>query len=406
MSQLISDKQKEITISNLSNYCHFNCDKLLWNALKDKQNTEYSAALKEAFQRRSIEIKQNVFNHLKENVIDHNDKDPNKAHEILRVAQIGQFFYRLKFMVPDDLYNKLGIKEIVKLKIFIPDFVEVIEEDGEKRLRIWDAKASKEVHVSHQFQVASYAFLIDHIINLKKIRGISISRSGGLFLSSPENLKRQTFRIDFLFPKVERLLKNDLSRIASSSKVSWHYNARCKTCEFVNDCRKEAEGTMAMIPYLSMENALFLNRVFRSDVDIEDLRINISKLTINDKKEKEEKVEEEGQDFKYLIDYANSLTSDDKFNRKIKQIIKYDEDLKISPYLDVHETENAKFIGTPTATFPQKTDHNLVIAISLDPFDSYPFGWAICLYTSDGKITDFQKAESTSKDEKNLIGIF
>ncbi|KAF0444406.1 P-loop containing nucleoside triphosphate hydrolase protein [Gigaspora margarita] len=392
MSQSISDKQKEIpsiTISKLSNYCHFNCDKLLWNALNYKQKTEYSA-LTEAFQRRSKEMR-----------------------KILQDAQIGKFLYRLKFEVPDDLYNKLEIKENVRIESFIPDFIEVIQEDGEKRLRIWDAKASKEARVSHQFQVATYSFLLDYIIKAKNMRGISISRSGGLFLSSPENLKRQTFRIDFLFPKVERLLKNDLSRIASSSKVSWHYNARCKTCEFVNDCRKDAKGTMAMIPYLSMENALFLKRLFRngklaSDVDIEDLCINFSKLDINDNKGK---VEEEGSDFKYLVDYVNSLTSDDKNEtknkRKIKQIIKYNEDLKISPYLDVHETENVQFIGTPTATFPQKTDHNLVITISLDPFDSYPFGWAICLYNSDGNITEhFQDAESISKSENETLLAF
>ncbi|CAG8514639.1 43143_t:CDS:10 [Gigaspora margarita] len=403
MSQSISDEQKEIpsiTISNLSNYCHFNCDQILWNALNYKRSTEQSP-LKEVFQRRSKEIKQNILKHLKEDVIDHNDKNPSELRKILQDAQIGQFLYRLKFEVPDDLYNELGIKEIVKIESFIPDFVEVIEEDGEKRLRIWDAKASKEVLVSHQ---------------VKNLRGVSISRSGGLFLSSSENLKRQTFRIDFLSPKVKQLLKNDLLRIASSSKVSWHYNARCKNCEFVNDCRKDAKGTMAMIPYLSMENALFLKRVFRngkskenamlneSEVDIEDL-CDISKPTIDNKKEK---VNEEEPDLKYLVEYVNSFEKHvPKINRKIKQIIKYNEDLKMSPYLDIHETENVQFIGIPTATFPQKTDHNLVIAISLDPFDSYPFGWAICLYTSDGKITeDFQNAESIYKSKDKTLLAF
>src|SRR5947207_9134983 len=56
-----------------------------------------------------------------------------------------------------------------------------------------------------------------------------------------------------------------------------------------------------------------------------------------------------------------------------------------------------KFIGVPTANFPQKTDHNLLISMSLDPFLSRPFGWGICLYTSDGKpLQEFRRAESIS----------
>ncbi|CAG8769638.1 14837_t:CDS:2, partial [Dentiscutata heterogama] len=113
--------------------------------------------------------------------------------------------------------------------------------------------------------------------------------------------------------------------------------------------------------------------------------------------------------FEDLVDYVNNFTIDDEnataVTRKLKQIIKYDEDREISPYLDVYKTGN--FIGTPTATFPRETDHNLVIAMSLDPFDSYPFGWAICLYTSDGKtIQRFQKAESIPKFRDKPLSAF
>jgi DNA replication ATP-dependent helicase Dna2 len=61
-----------------------------------------------------------------------------------------------------------------------------------------------------------------------------------------------------------------------------------------------------------------------------------------------------------------------------------------------------KFIGVATANFPQKTDHNLLIAISLDPFLSRPFGWAICLYSSDGKIIpNFRRSGSSLKDDES-----
>ncbi|CAG8701528.1 16770_t:CDS:2, partial [Racocetra fulgida] len=80
------------------------------------------------------EIKKNVKKQLEKNsiVIDHSDTDPSKAREVLRKAQVGQFLYQLTFDVSDDLYDKLEIKGIVRLKSFSPDFIEVIEEDGEK----------------------------------------------------------------------------------------------------------------------------------------------------------------------------------------------------------------------------------------------------------------------------------
>ncbi|CAG8694579.1 2377_t:CDS:2, partial [Dentiscutata heterogama] len=291
MSQSTSDKHKEIpsiALSDLSKYFHFSCDKLISNILNYKRNTDHSA-LKKALISRLKEIKQNIFNELKDNIIDHSDTEPSEIRKILENVQVGQFLYRLKFEVSDDLYDELKIREIVRLKAFIPDFVEVIEEDGEKRLIIWDANASKEARFSYQFKVASYAFLLDNIIKSKRMRGVSISRSGGIFLYSSEELKRQTFRIDFLFPKVERFLQTDLPRIASASEVSWPYNVRCKNCEFVNDCRKEAEGAISMIPYLSIENSSYLKRVIQNEkskskllkenvVDIEDLSNHISKL--------------------------------------------------------------------------------------------------------------------------------
>ncbi|CAG8811511.1 8866_t:CDS:2, partial [Cetraspora pellucida] len=377
MSQTIldgSEKTPSISISDFSKHCQFNCDKLIWNFLNKKRKRDTST-LKVASKNRSEEIKKYVIKQLKKSsiVIDHSDTDPSKAREVLRNAQVGQFLYQLKFKVLDELYDKLETKGI-KLKNFVPDFIEVIEEDGEKRLMIWDAKASKEARVPYQFQVASYVFLLKHMT--ENLRGISMSRLGGLFLSSSEGLKRQTF------PSVK--------------KVSWHFNARCKTCEFVDDCRKEAEGTMAMIPYLSTENASYLKRAIRS------VKNNNKFLKENNHKSGRNEIVEDEPDYKDLANYLSHHIINDEdtrnINRKIKQIIKYDNDQNSSPYLDAHETGNVQFIGTPTVTFPQKTDHNLVIVMSSDPFVLYPFGWAICLYTGDGKIIkEFRYAESVSQ---------
>ncbi|CAG8704457.1 17212_t:CDS:2, partial [Racocetra fulgida] len=261
----------------------------------------------------------------------------------------------------------------------------------------------------------------------ENLRGISMSRLGGLFLSSSEGFKKQTFRIDFLLPKIKRFLQTYLPQIASVPKVSWHYNARCRTCEFVDDCREEAKVTIAMIPYLSIGDASYLKQAIRNvknkdkllkengDTDIEDLCNGFKKFTISGRNEivnssSNETVKDE-PGYKDLTDYvSNPIINDEdtmNVNRKIKQIIRYDNDRNSSPYFDAYKTGDVQFIGTPTATFPQQTDHNLVIAMSSDPFVLYPFGWAICLYASDGSIIEeFRHAESVYKYNDEALPTF
>ncbi|CAG8752465.1 20785_t:CDS:2, partial [Racocetra persica] len=329
----------------------------------------------EASQNRGIEFEKKVVNLLK-NVDDHKNSSFSEVLKILQNAQIGRFLYKLKFEVPDDLYDKLGIKN-VRLRPFIPDFIEVIEESGKKCLMIWDAKATKEIRISHQFQVTMYAYLLNHITK-NNVYGISISRKGGIFLPSENGLKRQTFSIDL--PKVERFLCKELPQIVSTPEVSWHYNSRCKACEFVNECREEAKGTIAMIPYLSKGDALYLKQVIRNE-------------RRGDNPYKHE------PDFEELVSYVKNGPNDDK----VKQIIKYDKDSKKSPYLE--SKTNAQFIHTPTRTFPQHTDHNLVISLSLDNFVLHPYSWSICLYASDGSII-FQRARTNSKSENETLSSF
>ncbi|HJT85940.1 MAG TPA: hypothetical protein VJ697_15780 [Nitrososphaeraceae archaeon] len=84
-------------------------------------------------------------------MVDCRDISPDESKNLLRKVEIGQTFYQLKFDVPEKFYEEMGIKG-VKLKAFIPDFIEVKEEDGEKKLMIYDAKASKDARVPHQVQ--------------------------------------------------------------------------------------------------------------------------------------------------------------------------------------------------------------------------------------------------------------
>ncbi|PKY29828.1 P-loop containing nucleoside triphosphate hydrolase protein [Rhizophagus irregularis] len=353
------------------------------------------STLREALRRRGEKFESDIKDKLN-NVVDCRNVSPYEAKNMLIKIEVGQTLYQMKFIVPEEFYEKMGIKDI-KLKPFVPDFIEVKEEDGEKKLMVYDAKASKTAQDTHLFQVASYAYLLNFVV--QKICGLSISRTGGIYLLPFQLYK---FRVDSLFSKIDEFFRKELPNILIKETVPWHYNLRCKTCEFVDACRIEAEGSIAMIPYLPLKKAEELKsfipeRKSGDDVDIEDLSNYFNKLNIEDE---------------------NAKSSDKAIiNKRIKQIIKYDEKSKSSPYFKAIETKKAqiifftnkslfniiKFIGIATENFPKTTDHNLLIAMSLDPFLSRPFGWAICLYSSDGKvISNFRRSGSSLKDNESL----
>ncbi|CAI2164758.1 18981_t:CDS:10 [Funneliformis geosporum] len=422
-SSKASQTSQEITtsmaISDLSKYYQYNCDKLLrlmWDkdyirqkSAQDKDIKKYTpkmddSTLRDALRHRGMEFESEIKRKLNElyEVIDCQHMSPADTKNVLRNVKVGQMLYQMKFDVPKGFYDAMGIKDIVKLKAFIPDFIEVKDEDGEKKLMVYDAKASKSARVPHQFQVASYAYLLEFVV--KKIRGLSISRSGGIYLPSTQGpFQLQTFRMDFLLPKIERFFRDELPRIITAQKVPWHYNSRCITCEFVNVCRKDADGSIAMIPYLSLEKAEDLKTFiqdWKSGGDEMDATEGPSSSNIND----------EDVDIEDLADYFDNLKLDEKkpkeskivVDTRIKQIVKYDSRLNSSPYLKALETKQAQFIGVASANFPQKTDHNLLISMSTDPFLSRPFGWGVCLYTSDGRILqNFRRAEAIPKNDES-----
>ncbi|CAB5216469.1 unnamed protein product [Rhizophagus irregularis] len=363
-------KKKPLVISELSQYYFYNCDKFV-RLISDKDNgneiqnnnnggtKKNHKTINEAMKNRGIDFELKVKNKLK-NVIDC-EKNVDYTMNCLKNAKNGQIFYQMKFNVPDEFYDEMQIDNI-KLGAFVPDFIEVKERNSKKEIMIYDAKASKSTHISHQFQVASYAFLLEFIV--KKINGLFISNTGGIYLPSSKSkttFQLENFRLDFFFQK-------------------------CRTCDFVNVCRKDAKGTISMIPYLSLAEAENLKTFIsdgKSDDDIEDIAKVIKKLEIGSE---------------------NFSSSEKDINRRIKHIVKYDKRLeKRSPYLKAKETNQAQFIETPTANFPQKTVHNLIISMSLDHYLSRPFAWGICLYHNSGhEIENHKYSESISKNDVSL----
>ncbi|RIA80782.1 hypothetical protein C1645_838079 [Glomus cerebriforme] len=256
-------------MTNLSKYFNFDCDKLLQliskrqkpsNEIKVYELKTDVSTLSEVSKCRGIKFELEIKNGLN-NLVDCENKSSDYNKDLLKNSQIGQTFYQMKFDVPENFYDDTGIKDI-KFERFIPDIIEVKEVDCKKKLMIYDAKSSKSTRVSHQI----FLNFLFHVWNL-------LTR-----------LPLQTFNIDFLLPKINKFFCEELPRIITTERP-WHYNSRCRTCDFVDKCKEDAEG---------------------DEIDIEDLT-NYVKLNIEAK---------------------------DSDKAKIKKIIRYDNKLESSPYLE------------------------------------------------------------------------
>jgi hypothetical protein len=88
---------------------------------------------------------------------------------------------------------------------------------------------------------------------------------------TPATLKPQME--SFLFSTLPKLVKLPLDQ------VPWHFNSLCDTCQWRTSCRErtEQEGTVSMIPDLTIEEAVFLREVIQlarpvlEATEIEDL---------------------------------------------------------------------------------------------------------------------------------------
>src|SRR5207302_1721265 len=116
--------------------------------------------------------------------------------------------------------------------------------------------------------------------------------------------------------------------------VPWHYNARCKTCDFVNKCREDAEGSVAMIPYMSIDNAEFLKAAIKY-WKVKDLNDGDGEHGAPNNNNSNDDIDVDIED---LSNYFQSINinnenSNDEVDLSIKKIIKYNKVTKVSPYL-------------------------------------------------------------------------
>ncbi|KAG2188163.1 hypothetical protein INT44_000914 [Umbelopsis vinacea] len=324
------------SISQLASTYRFSCNKLIQLSGK-KSNNKLKAptsSITNAHFRRGELFEKSLKNSF-DNVIDYTYTDPVDARLYLQSAQPGQCLYQLPLKVPNAWYEQFNIGRKYKIGTFIPDFIFVNGTGQHRTLRIVDAKAATGTTISHQFQVASYAYFLKYII--RNMRGMEVDIYGGVWL--PGDLKEpQLFRLDFLNLKIEQFYLKELPEILSEKPVTWLFNNKCRGCSFVEHCRSEAGGTPGQTPYMTEAKVEAL-----LPTDIEELAYRFSGLAL--------KVPPPGESLPFYFKRA------------------HDEDAPV-------------FMGNPTLKFPHSTTNELYISLQMDPAYQRMYAYSIQLYNS------------------------
>lgn len=293
-------------------------------------------SLKDAHCDRGNVFEKDLFERHESVMIDHTNSTDFK--KVLHEAEVGTYLCQLKFKLPESFYTDV-IQNTTSYRInnFIPDFLYIHQDPVTKtrKILIIDAKSSKEMSKSHQFQVASYAFFLNYLI--QDIRNIEIDNLGGVWL--PSDLEKPvTFRIDLILEKVKYIYLDTLISVSNNSNPEWVLGKQCSGCQFIQRCKEDAGGTVRSIPYMNEAKA---TRLKENDlVEIEDLSEMLQNLKIENKA------------------LAQSITG-------------YEH------YVDAYTKKKAQFMGYASVKVAKEVDHSIYIYLQLDNFSQMPFVYRI-----------------------------
>ncbi|KAI7889188.1 uncharacterized protein EV154DRAFT_424222 [Mucor mucedo] len=276
--------------------------------------------------------------------------------KILHEAEPNTYLYQLKFKLPEAFYTDvIGNTTAYRINNFIPDFLYIRQDPVTKvrKILIIDAKSSKEMSKSHQFQVTSYAFFLEYLI--RDIRNLEIDEMGGVWL--PNDLDKPiTFRIDFVLNKIKFIYMNTLIEISNNSDPDWILGKKCTTCQFLTRCKGDAKGTVRSIPYMDQAKA---SRLKESVVDIEDLSELLQNLKIE------------------------SQTSSTGYES----------------YIDAYTDTKPQFLGHASVTIAKETDHAIYIYLQVDNFSQKPFLYGIEITDSESNQKILNRYYATDYDK-------
>ncbi|CEP09052.1 hypothetical protein [Parasitella parasitica] len=367
------------SISSLANSIYYNCEKHIYLLSKPvKQDDKSSAAesikrdesTKEAHCERGNEFEEKLFERHRSSMVDHSATQDFK--QALREAEPGKYLYQLKCVVPESFYTDV-IRNTTAYRInnFIPDFL-YIRLDPVSKLRkifIIDAKASKKISNSHQFQVSSYAFFLSHLI--LDIPNLELDDMGGVWL--PSNLDApEQFRIDFVLNKIKYMYIDTLVGISANHKPEWVMGSKCESCAFLKRCKSDATGTVRSIPYMNQEKAKQLKN--NSMVDIEDLSELLSSLSMD----------------------GSSGQKQQHYQQPRAVVTGYED------YVNAYHDRQPRFMGYASVHTAQKIDHAIYIYLQMDNYSQRPFVYGIQVIDDDDQEAAAEHFYYTADYRENL----
>ncbi|KAL0090257.1 hypothetical protein J3Q64DRAFT_1847124 [Phycomyces blakesleeanus] len=357
---------RRFTISGLAKSGYYNCEKLLGLSSESTSTQSVNTNTEEANFKRGNEFEEALLNTLdKSTTTDYTDTPTAQSKHVLQTVKPGQTLYQLSFEMPDSFYeDEIMNTNVYRLRRFIPDFIQVKEDPitKERVLFIIDAKASKSVHSSHQFQVATYAYLLSYIV--QDIRNLKVDYLGGVWL--PSDWKEPVaFRVDLMIPKMKHFYTTELIATLQSKDPEWIYNAKCKTCTYASLCERESVGTPGEIPYMTphmIEAAKSLIPENKND-SLEELADNLKNMSI----QKSNK----------------SIPRFDDWQRIKKSPL-------FEPFYKSYSEKKPIFIGNPSTIISSGIEQEIYIVFVIDPTHG-----RMCSYSIKFNGLDF---ENTLKD--------
>ncbi|RCH95017.1 hypothetical protein CU097_007720 [Rhizopus azygosporus] len=331
----------KFSISTLASGSFYDCEKHYYLLSKPQPNNEqnFEISSKSLHMKRGIVFEERLFEMHKSSIVNHtNTTDFIKA---LREAKHGQYLYQLRFSLPEEFYRDvIGDVKTYRIRNFIPDFLYIKEDPATKikKILIIDAKSSNNMSSTHQFQVVSYAFLIDYLI--RDMPDLEVDALGGVWL--PEDMEKpQMFRIDLVMGKIKLFYKKKLIDILKSSKPEWNLGAKCSTCSFYAQCKEDAKGTVKQLPYMNWEKLSMIRE--STPEDIEDLSGLLQNMSLHEHS------------------FTRDMTN-------------------IQQYILSYESKKPIFLGHVTTSTAKDVDHAIYTSFLVDTYSRKPYAYAFHIF--------------------------
>ncbi|KAI8967276.1 hypothetical protein BDF20DRAFT_901567 [Mycotypha africana] len=300
---------------------------------------------------RGMAFEERLFQRHRAVMVDHTNTPKEDIKKVFAEAQAGTYLYQLKCSLPESFYaDIIHNTTAYRMNNFIPDFLYIYEDPASKikKIRIIDAKSSKELSKTHQFQVTSYAFFLSYLI--KDIRHVEIDEIGGVWL--PSNMDEPvTFRIDFVLHKIRYVYLDVLVKVSTThsqeeqeAEADWTKLSRKGRDIQCPQCKEDASNTLKTLALLDKDPTY--------------------PLSMNTKDEK--------LDMDKLAEILQNLGITNGQQENVVHWAEYYNDC-----IETYRRKQPKFMGYATVLTAKDVDHDIYIYLQIDPFLQKPFLYGI-----------------------------